>query len=150
MKENKNKILTPKKLQSKIIKRLESVGKMNFMEQYAMFMGKVQVVEAALKGLLGRKYGYDSERMERWTLGRVIRELKERGLRPDFIYNLEELLEYRNIIAHDLLAYHAITRSLLGRKSKGFSWPWRFLTKGLYRVEYTIQVYDFLSENDYL
>ena len=148
-KKDLTKRMTPKRLQNKILKRLEPIERMSFMERCGIFMGKVQIVEAALKGLLNRGYGYEQERMERWTLGRVIAELKGQGLRGDFVLVLEELLVYRNTIAHDLVAYDAITRKILGPKSKGFSWPWRFLSKGLYQVEYTIQVYDFLSTNDY-
>ena len=38
-----------------------------------MFMGKAQLVELGLKNILTSKYGYDDERIERWSLGRVVK-----------------------------------------------------------------------------
>jgi hypothetical protein len=65
-----------------------------------MFMGKAQLVELGLKNILTSKYGYDDERIERWSLGRVIKELRKSGLRQDFVHLMEELQEHRNYIAH--------------------------------------------------
>jgi hypothetical protein len=61
-----------------------------------MFMGKAQLVELGLKNILTSKYGYDEERIERWTLGGAINELRKRGLRQDFGHLLEELKQSRN------------------------------------------------------
>jgi hypothetical protein len=66
-----------------------------------MFMGNAQLVEMALKNLLMTKYDYSEQKIERWTLGRLVKELKTLGLRSDFIALLEELTHYRNHIAHD-------------------------------------------------
>lgn len=41
---------------------------MSVFELFTMFMGKVQILEFALKGLLSRMYGVPSENMEKWTL----------------------------------------------------------------------------------
>ena len=79
-----------------------------------MFMGKAQLVELGLKNLLADKYGYEEERIERWTLGRGVKELQERGLRPDFIVLLEELKEHRNYIAHEMLLVYVLLRKLAG------------------------------------
>jgi hypothetical protein len=55
-----------------------------------MFMGKAQLVELGLKNILTSKYGYDDERIERWSLGRVVKELRKSGLRQDFVHLIEE------------------------------------------------------------
>lgn len=107
-----------------------------------MFMGKAQIVELGMKGLLVRQYGYDIEQIEKWTLGQAIRELRKRGLRQDFIWLAEELNDHRNHIAHDLLADHALLQKLFGSDADRFAW--RDLERGLYAVEMAIVVHDFL------
>ena len=112
-----------------------------------MFMGKAQIVELGLKGLLVRQYGYDSEQIEKWNLGQTIRELRKRGLRQDFVGLIEELNEYRNHIAHDLLADEALMRRWIG-SSNAQRFAWKRLSRGLYWVEMAIVVHDFLFGNE--
>src|SRR3990167_1493889 len=140
-----NKTLTPKQLESKIWKRLKRIDKLNFLESYAVFMGKVQIIEMALKNILINKYKYEEDRIEKWTLDGLIRELKRLKLRGDFTSLLEELKDYRNYIAHDLLADYALMKKLFGTKADRLSW--KRLRQGLFIVEKTIQVHDFLMEN---
>jgi hypothetical protein len=112
-----------------------------------MFMGKAQLVELELKKLLMTKYELKEKAIENWSLGRVIAELKGRGLRADFVALLEELKRHRNYIAHELLVDDAIMRKLDPKMR-------RFLGKSLHRglicVEGTIVVHDFLVANGYL
>ena len=112
-----------------------------------MFMGKAQIVELGLKGLLVRQYGYDSEQIEKWNLGQAIRELRKHGLRQDFLGLIEELNGYRNHIAHDLLADEALMRRWIG-SSNAQRHAWKRLSRGLYWVEMAIVVHDFLFGNE--
>lgn len=132
-------------LMNRVFKRLIRLEKLSFLEQYAMFMGKTQLVESALKQRLVEKYGFDEARVEKWTLGRAINELESNGLRPDFIALLRELLEYRNDLAHEFLAVHAFMQSLAGSKAGRLSA--KQLRMALYKVEEVIVVHDFLNEN---
>jgi hypothetical protein len=143
-----NKKLKPKELITKISKTLVPLDKLSFLEQYGMFMGKVQLVEFVLKKLLRNKYHYTEKKTEKFTLGASIVELKKLGLRKDFIFLLEQLNEYRIQIAHYLLADDAIGKSLIGEKFEHLSM--KTLNYGLIKVEEVIQVYDFLSANKYL
>ena len=86
-----------------IIAHFNRIKPDRLLEQFAMFMGKAQILELGLKQLLARRYECDIDQMERWTLGRTTRELNERGLRRDFIALLENLVELRNFVAHELL-----------------------------------------------
>jgi len=113
-----------------------------------MFMGKAQLVEMGLKNLLMTKYDYSEQKIERWTLGRLVKELKTLGLRSDFIALLEELTHYRNHIAHDLLLDYALMQRLTGSKAHRLSL--KPLERGLYMVEQTIVVHDFLASNKFL
>ena len=85
-----------------------------------MFMGKAQIVEFALKNIPMVKYGYDEDRIRRWSLGRVINELRDSGLRQDFIVLMENLRDCRNYIAHQILADDAIMKNLAGSRAQRF------------------------------
>jgi len=138
------KILTARKLNNELSKRLKSYNRLNMLESYALFMGKSQLVELALKGLLEQDWGYSEEKLEKFTLGQTIGLLREHKLRPDFLNLLEELLEYRNRFAHEFLANQAIIGSLL--KGETFFSSTQELGKALYVADAVTIVYDFLRK----
>jgi hypothetical protein len=86
--------------------------KLNFFEQFAMFLELAQTFEMSLKQLLHRRYGVEFERLERATLGQVAGQLRDRGLRPDFVALLDSVVGYRSHIAHSLLANQIMLQSL--------------------------------------
>ena len=112
-----NPLLSAEEINNAVEKKIEGYEGLSFLEQYAMFMGKTQILEFGLKGLLARKYAVPFESMEKWTLGRVKNELSKKGLRPDFIAYLDSVVDYRNYIAHELLVNNAITMSLAQYKT---------------------------------
>jgi len=116
-----SKQLSDKQVNAIVVRCLRKYDKLNFLESFAMFVGKAQLVELGLKRLLMSKYGLEQENIEKWTLGRVIRELKDRGCRRDFVALLEELNRYRNYIAHDILADDAIMRKLTDSRAQRFA-----------------------------
>lgn len=138
----KNKVLTGKKLLKKVCDKLEKLDKLSILEKYAMFMGKAQLIEIALKHLLVNKYSYEFEDLEKTTLGGIIRKLKKEKVRQDFISILEELLAYRNDLAHNFLSDDIIGKSLIGLDFERLSQ--KQLRYALYKVEEVTQVYDFL------
>jgi hypothetical protein len=141
------KPLSGKQAHAIVVRRLRKIDKLSFLESFAIFMGKTQIVELGLKGLLVRQYGYDDEQIEKWNLGRTIRELRERGLRQDFVGLIEELNGYRNSIAHDLLVDEALMRKWIG-SNNAQRHAWKRLSRGLYWVEMAIVVHDFLFGNE--
>jgi hypothetical protein len=143
-----SKRLSSKQVHSRVVRRLRKNDKLSFLEQFAMFMGKAQVVELSLKNILETKYGYDENRIKRWTLGTAINELEKCGLRQDLIVLLKDLNEHRVYIAHELLADNALMQKLAGRDTQRFAW--KSLQRGLYSVETVIVVHDFLAANKYL
>jgi hypothetical protein len=124
--------LTREQIQAEVSKRLEKYKSLNFFEQFAMFMGLAQAFEISLKQLLNRKYGVEFESLERATLGQVTRQLKDRGLRPDFIALLESVVGYRNYIAHSLLANQIMLQSLGAGDAR---FERRELEKGIFELE---------------
>jgi hypothetical protein len=73
------KSLSAKQVHAIVTRQLRRTEKLNFLESFAMFMGKAQLVELALKNILAGKYGYDEERIESWPLGRVVKALRRAG-----------------------------------------------------------------------
>jgi hypothetical protein len=145
---SKSKRLTAKQVNFRVGNRLRKFDNLNFLESFAMFMGKARLVELSLRKILTVKYSYDEDRIERWTLGTTINELEKCGLRKDFIMLLKDLNERRNYIAHELLADDALMKKLAGLKAQRFAW--KSLERGLYSVETVIVVHDFLVANRYL
>jgi hypothetical protein len=137
--------LSEEEIRDMISEKLEGYKKLSFLEQYAMFMGKAQILEFVLKSLLSNKYEIESEIMERWTLGKLKNELAQKGLRSDFIDLLESIVQSRNYIAHELLANNALLNSLveLSPKIKG-----RDLWKATYELEQIIILHDWCVEHN--
>jgi hypothetical protein len=144
--ENQEPSLAGQEIRAQVIKRLEKYKSLNFFEQFAMFMGVAQILEIGLKNILSVKYGLDSEKMERWTLGQTKEELKNRGLRADFIKLLESVVNYRNYIAHELLANQIIMEGLIKDYSGRFEF--RELQHGIYELEQIALFYDWCQENN--
>ena len=138
--------LTEAEIQAEVLRRLDDYNHRNRFEQFALFMGKAQLLEMALKSLLEHKYAVDSEVQRRWTLGRVARELEERGFRQDFVLLLRSVVEHRNYIAHEFLANNVIERALYeSESSTRTDGP---LHKGMYELERIIFIHDWCVTRD--
>lgn len=70
-------------IQAKVLAVMNEYKDRSILEQYAIFMGKAQMLELGLKALLHRRFEVPFENMERWTLGTTKNELRNRGLRID-------------------------------------------------------------------
>jgi hypothetical protein len=138
--------LTGEQIHKELFRRLKKYKNKNFLEQFAMFMGLVQLLELALKNLLVRKFGVDEEKLETWTLGRTITALRKHGLRADYLALLDSVLEYRNLIAHELLANQALLRSISSKYSGGKEM--RILQKATIELEQAALLYDWTQEHD--
>lgn len=136
--------LSGEQIQAKVHAKLDEYKELSMLEQYAMFMGKAQILEFGLKGLLTRKYNVPPEDMERWTLGRTKNELRDRGLRADFISLLGSLVDHRNSMAHEFLANNAITQSIANFSERKL---YGDLFRAAYEIEQIIILYDWCEEN---
>ncbi|WBA10769.1 hypothetical protein [Salinivibrio kushneri] len=137
--------LSGEEIKERVLKKLEEYKGLSHLENYAMFMGKAQLLEMALKSLLSRKYNVPEELMERWTLGRVKNELRDKGLRPDFITFLESVVDHRNYIAHEFLANNAITQSMANFSDRKL---YGDLFRAIYDLEQIIILYDWCEEHN--
>ncbi len=140
-----NPNLSAQEIKIALDEKLESYKDLNFLEQYAMFLGKIQILEFVLKGLLARKYAIPFESMEKWTLGKVKNELRQKGLRKDFIVYLGSVVDHRNYIAHDLLVNNAITMSIASFSDRKL---YGDLFRGIYELEQIIILYNWCEEHN--
>ena len=81
--------LSPEIIGKKVDERLKKYRGLNFFERYAMYMGVTQLLEFGLKKLLTELYDVELEQIENISLGQTCGQLKQRGLRGDFILLLE-------------------------------------------------------------
>ena len=137
--------LTQEQIQSEVLQRLKRYEGLNFFEQFAMFMGVAQVLEISLKQFLYRRYAVDFESLERSTLGQVASQLRDCGLRPDFLTLLDSVISYRNHIAHSLLANQIMLQSL---GAGGARFEQRELEKGIYELEQLWFLFEWTEEHD--
>lgn len=79
LKMTKLAALSSEAIKESVHAKLEAYKNLNILEQFAMFIGKAQILEFGLKGLLTRMYGVPSENMKKWTLGKTKNELRDRG-----------------------------------------------------------------------
>lgn len=131
--------LSDEEISKFVHERLNAYKGLSILEKYAMFMGKAQILELGLKGLLTRKFGVDPESMEKLTLGSVKNELEQRRLRPDFITLLSRVVDYRNYFAHDFLMDNAITKSMANFSDRKLHCC---LIRATYELEQIIILYD--------
>jgi hypothetical protein len=138
--------MSEEEIRTEVSRRITKYDLLGFFEQFAMFMGKAQILEFGLKNLLGRDFSVDEESMKKWTLGRVRIELKNKGLRIDFCTLLKSFVGHRNYIAHELLVNHALIRSLFDDGAPGHFEVSR-LHKGIYELEQLMLFYDWCEEH---
>ena len=129
-------------------KRLKKYKNLGFLEHFAMYMGVAQLLEIALKQILFDKFEYNLEKTEKWTLGRVVRELKEKGLREDIFVFLDPVVTDRNYIAHDLLASHLIFNMISKPKKRIYTKEIRRLTRAAYELEQVFFLIEFTNQNN--
>jgi hypothetical protein len=128
------------------LRRLAKYQKLGLLEQFAIFMGMAQLLEVRLKQLLAHRFGDNMDTIDRWTLGRTAKALKTHGLRSDLVVLLESVAQYRNHIAHELLASEIMLRALLGGKS--LRAETRILERGVYELEQLNYLCDWCDKHD--
>jgi len=130
--------------------RLKKYDGLNFFEEFSMFMGTAQILEFGLKKLLENKFEYSLDDMEKWTLGKIKTELEKNDLRKDFIILLKSVVDYRNYIAHELMANVGLMGALFKEvlPKDHYSKDHRLLHKAIYELEQLVFLFDWNNEND--
>lgn len=140
-----DKKLTISDLSMQINKNLKLIENLNLLERYAAFMLEVQLIEQLLRNVLIAQH---VEQVEKLTLGMIICELEKRKCNQKMLDLLRGLNGSRKDMAHSFLATDSILRNLVKLKSD------HLLTKplniALFKVEETLCVYQFLTQNKFL
>ena len=142
---NEDISLSAEEIHHHVFERLKKYEGLNLSEKYSMFMGTAQLLELSLKNLLIRKFEYEPEKIENYSLGRVKNELDNSGLREDFIKLLESVVEYRNYIAHEFLADEAILSELLNGETGRLNI--KHFEHGVFELEQLLFLYQWTEEN---
>ena len=137
--------LSGDQIKKHVFEKLAQYKDRSVLEQYAIFMGKAQILEFGLKGLLARKFNVPLEDMELWTLGRTRTELRQRGLRSDFIRFLDSVVDHRNNMAHEFLVNTEIIRSIANFSERKL---YGDLFRALYEIEQVISLDDWCEETN--
>jgi uncharacterized protein YydD (DUF2326 family) len=135
--------LSGEEIRDAVLSNLEIYKDKSFFEQYAMYMGKAQILEFGLKRLHHRLHSVPLDDMEKWTMGRIKDELKKSGIRRDFMAFLKLVVERRNYIAHEMLVNNAMLASLVEMSAR---MEGKELWKAIYELEQIILLYDFCEE----
>lgn len=143
-KRSKEPKISGREIHKRVVRRISAYDNLNLLERFALFLGKAQVLEFGLKRLLARRYNYQHDDMERWALGRVAYELKQSGVRGDYIALLNIAVDYRNHIAHELLANVAMLSILL--KGDIGRLEIKHLERGAYELERVILLHDWCEK----
>jgi hypothetical protein len=148
--KKKKSLLSRKDISIATTEGLKKYKGLNFLESYAMFIGVAQLLELGLKNLLGEKFKYDLEKIEKWTLGKTCHELEVNNLRTDFIFLLKSVVKYRNYIAHELLVNKILMQSIL-KESKPidhYDKEARQLDKAIIELEQLIFLFSWTNSNN--
>ncbi|MBE0637335.1 MAG: hypothetical protein IH598_02305 [Bacteroidales bacterium] len=149
-KKEDNIELNQKQIKKGTEKGLKKYKKLGFFEEYAMFMGVAQLLELGLKNLLVEKFDYTQDSLEWKTLGQTKKELEKVKLRPDFLKLLESVVDYRNYIAHEILANRGIYLAIAGDLIPDgyYDKEHRHLHKAIYELEQLVFLFQWTYEND--
>ena len=131
-----------------ILDKLDYLDNLNTQEQYAVFLGKVQIIELGLQKVLVSHYSYNENKIETFTLGQLIGSLEKSNAQKVFIELLKELNDRRKYIVHHLFKDQAIMLNLMGKEKRIKDFLQRkeekMLFHGFVAVENIIYLYDMI------
>jgi len=141
--QNDTDVINPSEI---ALKNLEKYKDYSLLENYALYMGKCQILELGLTNLLVENSEYDYDQVGSWTMGRLTNELERIGLREDYIKWLKLIIDKRNHITHEFLANRIITMELTD--GKGFHSDESYLSKAAFELEQALIIFTHMQENN--
>ncbi|MGB1201416.1 MAG: hypothetical protein ACPG5R_07620 [Cognaticolwellia aestuarii] len=138
--------ITPEELRAKIFESLKNYDDKSFLEMFSLYLGKVQLLEFALKKLLVDLYGIELDTLERKTLGQTRKLLENNGLRTDYLTLLNSVVDDRNHAAHEMLANQALLSSFEVEFSERFQQS--ELLSAVFKLEQSIILFDYFQRNN--
>lgn len=123
---------------------------LSFLERFAVFISVAQLLELSLKNLLVERYNYDLAKIEKWTLGKTCHAFEVRNLRADFILLLKSVVDYRNYIAHELLANKILLQNMQASETvpNHYDKETRRLDKAIIELEQLVFLFTWTVSNN--
>ena len=145
----KDKDITEEVL-GQVSEQLKNYNDLNFLEQYAIYMMRIQMYEQQLKNDLVNLFDVDEIHAERMNLSSIYRHIVNKDIRahPILYRNIQDIAKQRNIMAHEFLLNELILNELIGKGATDMQQ--RAMDKWLYELELAYQQYYKLKELDNL
>lgn len=142
--------LNRKEIEKGTSEGLQKYKDLNFLERFAMFLGVAQILELGLKNLLSDKFKYDQDKLEKWTLGMTCYELEKNNIRPDFITLLKSVVDFRNYIAHEMLANRILFQTMANEITTNdhYDKESRLLDKAIIELEQLFFLFNWTNSNE--
>jgi len=139
-----------KELWDRVGKELKAYDGKSFLEQYGIYMLRVQMYELSLKQDLIELFDVPEEKADRLNLASILRYYEKNDIRahPILYVNLTEISQQRNSMAHEFLALAGTTSSIAGEL--GMHFFYKDLNRWSLDLELAFQQYLMLKENDML
>jgi hypothetical protein len=139
-----------KELWDRAGKELKAYEGKSFLEQYGLYMLRVQMYELYLKQDLIELFEVPEEKAERMNLASILRYYEKNDIRthPILFANLTEIAQQRNVMAHEFLALARKMSSIAGETAMHFFH--KDLNRWAMDLELAFQQYVMLKETDML
>jgi hypothetical protein len=112
-----------------------------------MYMGVAQLLELRLKQIFSNEFDGDFDKLDNWTLGITLSELKKKGMRSDFFLFADSVKDARNYIAHELISNEVIWNSLAEVSPGHYPKGARMLDKAIIELEQLMFILEWNDKN---
>ncbi len=139
-----------KELFDRVEEELQAYEGKSFLEQYGLYMLRVQMYELYLKQDLIELFGVAEDKADRMNLASILRYYEKNDIRahPILYTNLTEISQQRNSMTHEFLALAGKTSSIVGEM--GMHLFYKDLNRWATDLELAFQQYLILKETDML
>jgi hypothetical protein len=139
-----------KELWDRVGEELKTHEGKNFLEQYALYMLRVQMYELSLKKDLQDLFGVSEEKTERMNLSAIFRHYVKHDIRahPILYVNVWDIAKQRNAMAHEFLVMTASLGEMAGDAGRRLSE--KQLNTWVFELEFAFQQYLMLKETTIL
>ena len=139
-----------KELWDRVGKELKAYEDKTFLEQYGLYMLRVQMYELYLKQDLIELFDVPEEKADRMNLASILRYYEKNDIRahPILYANLTEISKQRNSMAHEFLAAAGNASMIAGET--GMHFFYKDLNRWAMDLELAFQQYLMLKETDML
>jgi hypothetical protein len=111
-----------KELWDQVGEELKAYEGKSFLEQFGLYMLRVQMYELYLKKDLMELFEVPEEKADRMNLASILRYYEKHDIRahPILYANLTEIAQQRNVMAHEFLALAGTASSITGEAAMHF------------------------------